>query len=67
MIDRATAESLAREEVERNGLPWTPPISVHWGIWNFDVWTRADSRGGNIIIRVNRRSGAATIVATTPR
>jgi hypothetical protein len=32
------------------------------------VWTMADSRGGNIIIiKVNRRSREATIVATIPK
>ena len=30
-------------------------------------WTMTGSRGGNIIIKVNRRSGEATIVATIPR
>jgi hypothetical protein len=67
MIDRDEAMSLARQEVEREGLPWTEPISVHFGLWNYRVWTMADSRGGNIIIKVNRRSGAATFVAVSPK
>jgi hypothetical protein len=67
VIDRAKALELARCEVERNGLPWTEPTSIHFGFWNYEVWTKADSRGGNIIIKVNRRSREATIVATIPK
>jgi hypothetical protein len=66
-IDRAEASLLARREVERNDLPWTEPIGVHFGFWNYHVWTMADSRGGNIIIKVNRRSGEATIVGLIPK
>jgi hypothetical protein len=67
MIDKGEALVLARREVERNALPWTEPISVHFGFWNYRVWTMADSRGGNIIIKVNRRSREATIVALSPK
>jgi hypothetical protein len=67
MISRDDAVTLAREEVVRKGLVWTEPATVNFGFWNFRVWTRGDSRGGNIIIRVNRRSGAATIMAVTPK
>jgi hypothetical protein len=67
VIDRTRALDLARREVERRGLPWTKPISVHFGFWNYRVWTMADSRGGNIIIKVNRRSGEATIVGLIPK
>jgi hypothetical protein len=67
MISRAEAMELARAEVERAGLPWVEPISVHRGIWNYEVWTRSKSRGGNVIIQVNRRSGVATVVAHTPK
>ena len=67
MISRAQALELARAEVARKGLQWVEPISVHGGIWNYSVWTRSKSRGGNVIIRVNRRSGIATVVGHTPK
>jgi hypothetical protein len=67
MIGRAEAQELARREVERKSLPWTGPISVHFGFWNYEVWTKSGTRGGNIIIKVNRRSGVATVVAVIPR
>jgi hypothetical protein len=61
-ISKAEALELAHAEVERRGLPWIEPFSVHWGIWNYSVWTKHGTRGGNVIVRVNRRSGAATVV-----
>jgi hypothetical protein len=63
MISRREALELARAEVERQDLPWTEPIGVHAGFWNYRVWTNKGTRGGNVIIRVNRRSGTATVIA----
>ena len=67
MISRAEALDLAHAEVKRQGLPWIEPFRVHFGFWNYRVWTRAESRGGNVVIRVNRRSGTATVVAHSPK
>jgi hypothetical protein len=66
-INRAEAVELARAEAERKGLDWVEPITVVYGFWNYAVWTRSDWRGGNLIIRVNRRSGIATVRALTPK
>ncbi|MEU4426122.1 hypothetical protein AB0F81_36345 [Actinoplanes sp. NPDC024001] len=67
MIDRDQAVQLARAEVENNGLPWLEPVSVNWGLFHYEVRTNTAFRGGNVIIRVNRRSGKATVVATVRR
>jgi hypothetical protein len=67
MIDRNQALAVARDEVERQGLWWVEPVIVHFGIWNYRIWTNANSRGGNVAIRVNRRSGQVTALTTTPR
>jgi hypothetical protein len=67
MIDRAKALELARREVERKGLPWTEPISIHFGLWNYQIWTKTGTIGGNVVVKVNRRSGEATVVARIPR
>jgi hypothetical protein len=67
MIDRAEALVLARREVDRKSLPWTEPVSVHFGIWSYRIWTKTGSIGGNVVINVNRRSGEATVVAVIPK
>jgi hypothetical protein len=67
MIDRNQALTVARDEVERQGLWWEEPVIVHFGIRNYRIWTKANSRGGNVAIRVNRRSGQVSSLTTTPR
>ena len=48
-------------------MTWTEPAVVNWGLFNYEVLTNADHRGGNVIIRVNRRSGKATVTAKIRR
>ncbi|WP_328470143.1 hypothetical protein OHA21_03750 [Actinoplanes sp. NBC_00393] len=67
MIDRDQAVELARAEVERSGLPWLEPVTVSWGLFRYEVLTNTSFRGGNVIVRVNRRSGKATVVTTIRR
>jgi hypothetical protein len=67
MVGREQAVELARAEVERNGLPWLEPVTVNWGPFSYEVLTNTSLRGGNVIVRVNRRSGRATVVTTTRR
>jgi hypothetical protein len=67
VISRAQAIELARAEAQRKGLNWVEPISVAYGFWNYAVWTRSDSRGGNLIIEVNRRSRLVTVHGPTPK
>jgi hypothetical protein len=67
VIGRAEAIELARAEVERQGLGWDEPVRVHFGFWNYSVWTNSMSRGGNLIIEVNRRSRIVTVHGPTPK
>ena len=67
MIDREEALRLARREVERQGLPWIEPISVNYGFLNYEVWTKSGTRGGNVVVKVNRRSGKATVRTVIPK
>jgi len=66
-INRAQAIELARAEVERKDLGWEEPIRVVFGFWNYEVWTKSNCRGGNLIIEVNRRSGMVTVHGPTPK
>jgi hypothetical protein len=45
---------LAHREVERNGLPWTEPVSVYIGIWNYEIWTKKGSIGDNVVDRAHQ-------------
>jgi hypothetical protein len=42
-------------------------VRVIGGPLRYRVWTRADSRGGNIIVSVHRWNGKAEVVAVTPK
>jgi hypothetical protein len=67
MINRQEALVLAKEAVLRAGLLWDEPVVVTWGPFHYSMWTRADTRGGNISVRVNRRSGVAIVESMTIR
>lgn len=67
MITRIQATELARQECERSGLSFVEPVRVIGGPLRYSVWTRANSRGGNIIVSVHRWSGKTEIVAVTPK
>ncbi len=66
-IDREQAVEVAKAAVEQAGLLWLEPIRSYWGLHHFTVWTSSNRRGGNLIIRVDRRTGRATIAGPTPR
>jgi hypothetical protein len=65
VISRQEALNSAKEAVSRAGMLWEEPVDVHWGPFNYSIWTNAKTAGGNITIRVNRRSGEATIEGRT--
>jgi hypothetical protein len=57
-ISKHEAKELARAECARRGLTWEEPVWVHRDFGNWTVWTCADHRGGNLIITVDRGTGA---------
>jgi hypothetical protein len=67
MITRAQATELARQECERRGLSFVEPVRVIGGPLRYSVWTRSNSRGGNVIVSVHRWNGKTEIVAVTPK
>jgi hypothetical protein len=67
VITRTEATELARQECERRGLRFVEPVRVIGGPLRYSVWTRADSRGGNIIVSVHRWSAKAEVVGVTPK
>ena len=67
MIDRQEALTLAKQAVLQAGRPWQEPVDVKRGPFNYSIWTNAEAKGGNVIVRVNRRSGVATVDGMTIR
>jgi hypothetical protein len=57
MVSRAEAKTLAKQAVLREGLLWEEPVHVSRGFFTSSFWTAAHCHGGNVSVRVNRRSG----------
>lgn len=67
-ISKPEAVAIARRVCEGRELPWTGPIRMYRKFWNqYQVWTSADRRGGNVIITVDRRTGEVLGCSVTPR
>ncbi|GLY06291.1 hypothetical protein [Actinoplanes sp. NBRC 101535] len=66
-IDREQAVAIARAAADRAGKEWIGPIHVGWGWWRYTIRTRADFRGGNLVVTVDRRTGGATVSGPSPR
>ena len=67
MISRQEAVTLAKAAVVESGGIWQEPVVVRWGPVNYSIWTNAYAHGGNVSVRVNRRSGLATVMGRTTK
>ena len=47
--------------------PFTEPVHVRWGLFNYEVWTNAAMRGGNVSVRIRKRDGQVMAAGITPR
>jgi hypothetical protein len=65
MISRQEGLLSAKEAVLRAGLIWDEPVNVNWGLIYYSIWTNSKNHGGNVSVRVNRRSGVATVRGRT--
>jgi hypothetical protein len=61
------AKELAHEQCERHGLPFEEPVRVFREGRYFVVWTKSGWRGGNVIVRVHRRTGTVGDPTVAPR
>lgn len=57
MISKEQAVEIARAECERRGKPFLPEIKVSTGLIWYTVHTRAQGIGGNVFVRVGKRTG----------
>ena len=68
LLTREEARQLAREHVERHGLPWTDPVNVtRRPLGGWDVMTKSNYQGGNIFISVTRHGRIKGGNNVTPR
>jgi hypothetical protein len=68
LLSREEARDVAREQVERQGLPWTEPVSVSRALLGgWGVVTNSGHRGGNIFIEITRRGEIKGGTRVTPR
>ena len=65
-MTKEEAKQIARKECAARGWPWEEPVHVIWGLFHYEVWTNAHSRGGNVIIRIRRKTGAIASACMTP-
>jgi hypothetical protein len=62
-VSRDEARAIAQATCASRGLPWNQPVKVyrHYGDWQ--VWTAANTRGGNVRVIVDGGSGEVKRVA----
>ena len=65
-ISRGQASAIAEAEARRRGFAWTPPVKVQRKLRGYQVWTKADSVGGNVITDVTR-DGRVTYCGVVPK
>jgi hypothetical protein len=66
-IAREEAIAIARAECERRSWNFDEPIAVHQGLKDYEVVTRADSRGGNVRVSVDAATGRVREAVVAPR
>jgi hypothetical protein len=57
VVTKSEARDIAYAHTQRLGLPWTEPIAVRWRPLSYFVWTHAGWTGGNVGIKVSKRTG----------
>jgi hypothetical protein len=56
-ISKEHALETARARCAQEGWPWVEPVRVNVDLREYHVMTNAEMRGGNVNIRIDRRSG----------
>jgi len=66
-LSREDALRVAEQHCVAVGFPWVRPVRVIERLRAFEVWTRADCMGGNVIITVDLATGKILKAIQTPR
>lgn len=66
-VTKERALELAREEASRQGWDWREPVRIRRKRRDWEVWTNAKARGGNVLIRISINDGEVTWASVTPR
>ena len=56
-VTRDEAIGVAKAKAESRDWPWTEPVAVTEGLAEYRIFTNSGRRGGNVIIRVDVRTG----------
>jgi len=56
-ISKEDALEIARIRCQEEGWPWIEPVHVITGFRAYRIMTNAQMRGGNVFMRVDRRTG----------
>lgn len=56
-ISKDYAIEIARARCQQEGWPWIEPVHVIAGFRVYRIMTNAGMRGGNVFVRVDRRTG----------
>jgi hypothetical protein len=56
-LGRTEILAIARRHCADNGWPWEEPIALAESIFTTFVRTKADHKGGNVLLRMNARTG----------
>lgn len=65
-ISRAEAIELAREEGKRRNAELVEPVHVHWGLFSYTIRDRADWRGCNCVIVIDKWDGRVLRYSVAP-
>ena len=66
-ITREQALAIARAECERRGYAWEEPVLLEERLREYWIMTRADHRGGNVLIDVDIHTGVVKRFRVSPR
>jgi hypothetical protein len=56
-LGRGEVPAIARGHCADNGWPWEEPIDLAESLFTTSVRTKADHKGGNVLLRMNARTG----------
>jgi hypothetical protein len=70
LVTRVSADDairIAQAEAERQGWPWTEPVSVTGRLLRYRVMTNTAKRGDNVNVHIRIRDGTVRRAGFAPR
>lgn len=67
VIGRTDAIRIAQSAAEEASYPWIEPVLVLESLRHFEIRTNADSRGGNVLVKVEGATGRVVRLTVASR